>query len=393
MLARQPIAEKVTRVAEGPLLWAAAGAALILNLAAFAPGEAAAKPRQQPVAGLSLPASAPFPLSRPGLPATNQKDAARSERPAAASPACLKTLAGLALVLPRPPIVGPNGCGAPDAVRLEAVFTRSGRQVALQPAAELRCGMAEAVVRWVREDVIPALRIEDAPLTAIATAASYDCRTRNHVAGALISEHGLANALDIRALRLADGSVLDLTDRAVSRPLRELLRASACDRFSTVLGPGSDGYHEDHIHLDLRERRGGYKLCRWDVLDTVPAVAQAPSIPPAAPRAQNLATKPENPETKPLPIVRRGREAVARMPVAARLVSAITLAAAAPMPPPRPKEIRAATSTKPVRLRQADQAKRSRPNQAGPATRQRRKGLARGAAPDPLRDVKQLFQF
>ena len=36
-------------------------------------------------------------------------------------------------------------------------------------------------------------------------------------------------------------------------------------RFSTVLGPGSDGYHENHIHVDLAERRGGYRMCQWDV--------------------------------------------------------------------------------------------------------------------------------
>ena len=43
------------------------------------------------------------------------------------------------------------------------------------------------------------------------------------------------------------------------------LRDSACHRFTTVLGPGSDGYHEAHIHLDLIERRQGYRMCQWDV--------------------------------------------------------------------------------------------------------------------------------
>ena len=47
------------------------------------------------------------------------------------------------------------------------------------------------------------------------------------------------------------------------------LRASACARFATVLGPGSDGYHEEHIHVDLAERHGGYKMCEWDVREPV----------------------------------------------------------------------------------------------------------------------------
>jgi len=38
----------------------------------------------------------------------------------------------------------------------------------------------------------------------------------------------------------------------------------------TVLGPGSDGYHEEHIHLDLAERHNGYRICQWDVNLPVP---------------------------------------------------------------------------------------------------------------------------
>jgi hypothetical protein len=43
----------------------------------------------------------------------------------------------------------------------------------------------------------------------------------------------------------------------------------------TVLGPGSDGYHESHIHIDLAERHNGYKLCQWDVRDPPPPSVEA----------------------------------------------------------------------------------------------------------------------
>jgi len=56
-------------------------------------------------------------------------------------------------------------------------------------------------------------------------------------------------------MRFADAR----NDPAIAGALKE----SACARFSTVLGPGSDGYHEDHVHLDLAQRRGGYKICQW----------------------------------------------------------------------------------------------------------------------------------
>ena len=90
-----------------------------------------------------------------------------------------------------------------------------------------------------------------------------------------------ANALDIRTLRLGDGKAIHPTDPHVSREFRESLRASVCARFSTVLGPGSDGFHEDHIHVDLAERRGGYRICQWDVRDPLPEIVPLPRPRPA----------------------------------------------------------------------------------------------------------------
>ena len=58
--------------------------------------------------------------------------------------------------------------------------------------------------------------------------------------GAVLSEHGRAIALDVSGSTLADGHAIKLTDVTVALGWREDLRANACARFSTVLGPGSD---------------------------------------------------------------------------------------------------------------------------------------------------------
>jgi len=102
---------------------------------------------------------------------------------------------------------------------------------------------------------------------------SFDCRGRNRVVGARMSEHGRANALDVRGVKFANGQFVSFTDRAVARELRERFLASLCVRFTTVLGPGSDWYHEDHVHLDLAERRSGYRICQWDIWDPMPKAA------------------------------------------------------------------------------------------------------------------------
>ena len=83
------------------------------------------------------------------------------------------------------------------------------------------------------------------------------------------------------AFKLANGQSISLTDRMVPREVRENVLHSVCTRFTTVLGPGSDGYHEDHIHLDLMERHNNYKICQWNVWDPMPQIA--PMLPAERP--------------------------------------------------------------------------------------------------------------
>jgi hypothetical protein len=89
---------------------------------------------------------------------------------------------------------------------------------------------------------------------------------------------------------------LGLTDPQVARNFREQMRRSACGRFNTVLGPGSDGYHENHVHVDLQERSRGFRMCQWDVRDpeahsvagTAGAAADAPvPLPPPRPKIED----------------------------------------------------------------------------------------------------------
>jgi hypothetical protein len=198
--------------------------------------------------------------------------------------ACDLRLAGLAEFTPLPALIGPGECGAGEMVRLAAVILHDRTRVPLNPPATLRCSMAEAVANFVRDEVSPAAAAElGAPLAVIVNYDSYDCRGRNRVVGARLSEHGKGNAIDIRAVRLGNGAVVEWTSPVVAKDFRERLRAAACTRFNTVLGPGSDGYHEGHIHLDLAERTRGYKMCQWDVRE--PPVLVSVPLPPPRPSA------------------------------------------------------------------------------------------------------------
>ena len=208
------------------------------------------------------------------------------EEPAEPSACRLRLTEELAVAPSIHALTGPGGCAVADVVRLEAIVMPDRSRVAVSPPATLRCSMAEEIVRWVREDVAQAVQPFGASLKAVDNYASYDCRGRNNIPGAQLSEHGKANALDIRLFRLTDGKVLRLTDPHLSHEFREGLKKSVCGRFSTVLGPGSDGYHEDHVHVDLMPlARGRFRMCHWEVRDPeAPAGEASVPLPPPRPR-------------------------------------------------------------------------------------------------------------
>jgi hypothetical protein len=245
----------------------------------------------------ALPPTVPLPRPRPAetpatasdKPAPTKPAPAEAEKPAEqAAPAppppsvCRLALSEEIAIAPSiPDIHGPGGCGGADLVRLEAVVLQDKHRVSLKPAAILRCTMASAIADWIRTDIAPLASSLGSVISDLDNFDSYDCRGRNGVAGAQLSEHGRANALDVRALKLANGQSISLTDRTVSREARESVLHSVCARFTTVLGPGSDGYHEEHVHLDLMERHNNYKICQWNVWDPLPPIA--PLLPAARP--------------------------------------------------------------------------------------------------------------
>jgi hypothetical protein len=250
---------------------------------------------------LPKPRPAEAPAGKPEGTAAGRETPAGADKPAATPPqpsACRLALTEAIAIAPSiPDIHGPGGCGGEDLVRLEAVVLAGKHQVAVKPAAVLRCAMASAIADWIRTDMAPVAKSLGTVITELDNFDSFECRGRNRIVGAELSEHGRANALDVRALKLANGQSISLTDRTVPRDLRETVLHSVCARFSTVLGPGSDSYHEDHIHLDLMERRNNYKICQWNVWDPLPQIAPmlpAPRPDDAPPRevaAKSDATK------------------------------------------------------------------------------------------------------
>ena len=231
-------------------------------------------PRPRPSAAAIEQASAP---EEEGSPAKSGEEAKTAEAPPQPS-ACQIALRAIAAFAPEPPVRGAGQCGIDDPIRLEAVLLSGQARVAINPPAVLRCDMAAAISNWIRDDMAPLAARLGAPLSGIENFDSYDCRGRNRVFGAKMSEHGRGNALDIKAVKLDSGTIAHLTDPHVAKEVRNELRKSACDRFMTVLGPGSDGYHESHIHVDLAERRSDFRMCQWEVREPLDRASPSPHI-------------------------------------------------------------------------------------------------------------------
>lgn len=246
------------------------------------PAEAPPAAEPEAPAAEAQPPAAPAEPAKP-TEAAKPPDEARPAAPAAPQlSACRQALTEEIAIAPSiPDIHGSGGCGGEDLVRLEAIVLPDKRKVAVKPAAILRCKMATAIADWIRVDIAPLAQRLGGGISNLDNFDSFECRGRNRVVGAKLSEHGLANALDVRAFGLTNGKSISLTDRGVPRDLRETVLHSVCARFSTVLGPGSDWYHEDHIHLDLAARRNNYRICQWNVYDPLPQ--SAPLLPAERP--------------------------------------------------------------------------------------------------------------
>jgi hypothetical protein len=178
-----------------------------------------------------------------------------------------------AYVEPIRSIDGPGVCGMEHPFRFMA-FAEG--EVSLKSKVVLACPAASMVDRWLTEVVRPAARIYFGMELAGINAGAYSCRSMNNVPGAHISEHAFGNALDLMGIRLADGRDIGVErgwkgDPAEQDFFREIF-IGACRYFTTVLAPGSDAHHYNHIHMDLARHYRGRRICK-------PLIKFAPRLP------------------------------------------------------------------------------------------------------------------
>jgi hypothetical protein len=160
-------------------------------------------------------------------------------------------------------------CRIEDPVRLKAVPVRSrpGAMVRIGAQPVLACRFAGSFGHWLADLVAPVVAGSlNTELTSVQTGPGFECRNRNRAETGKLSAHAEGLAIDIAGFELASGSTLRVKPEgeAATDPTLAAIRTAACGWFTTILGPGSDPAHADHLHVDVQQHGSSdrYRICQ-----------------------------------------------------------------------------------------------------------------------------------
>lgn len=203
--AKQPSSTpKAAGTTPAPAVGTAPEPAKVAPTAAEAPAATSAANNDKSGAPPSAQEAPPGPID-PNKPAAAQSQAV-APKPATEWPAvdvelakarCTQLLKGLdAQVTPEPGFRS-GDCGAPAPVRLVSIGKNPA--VTFDPPILVTCDMVSALHTWMKRDIQPlARRHLGQPITKIETMSDYSCRNAYGRIASKLSEHGRANAVDIR---------------------------------------------------------------------------------------------------------------------------------------------------------------------------------------------------
>lgn len=283
------------------------------------PVQERAPPSQQTGTALGADKQAPA-----AAPATVAQDAWTAVEIEEALKACDEMLDPIEARLVQQPPIRKGVCGTPAPVLVSQLGSRGG--AAVTPPATLNCAMTGRLFHWLETVAQPAAQeFLGSRIVRLGNASAYVCRNRYNDPAAKLSEHAVANAIDIAVFELADGRRVAVADtwgaQAIAAATRRQKQASAqgapavsetaergaalkpravtslsgavnvdppanapdgppvepetaelrflkalhkraCGIFTTVLGPEANAAHHDHFHFDLATRRLSATYCQ-----------------------------------------------------------------------------------------------------------------------------------
>lgn len=178
-------------------------------------------------------------------------------------------MAGFQAEAAEAPLSSNDLCRIEAPVRLKAVPvpSRPEASVILKEQPILACRFAEAYGQWLGGLVAPMMAgVLRTDLKAVRTGPGFECRNRNRAVSGKLSAHAEGLAIDMTGFELADGSTLSIKAAGGERErgVLDAVRRAGCGWFTTILGPGSDAAHADHLHVDVQQHGASdrYRICQ-----------------------------------------------------------------------------------------------------------------------------------
>jgi hypothetical protein len=195
----------------------------------------------------------------------------------AAKAKCKELLTGDPLDYEILPPIKEGFCGTPAPVLLRAVGT--DLKVAIDPPATLSCPMADVLGEWLRDTVQPeAKKLFGSTVVKIQNATSYACRNRYGGDTTPLSEHALANALDVSEFVLASGERITISD-----DWPKVVEAPPSPEASPKRAPGDKGTTQDEKSVAGSKPAPDGKTAKATKTSVVASAKAAPAATPSPP--------------------------------------------------------------------------------------------------------------
>ena len=155
----------------------------------------------------------------------------------------------------------------------------SDTKVEIDPPATVTCALARALSTWLNESVQPEAEVLfSSRVVKLHNATSYACRNRYGGDTTPLSEHALANALDVSEFVLASGERITISD-----DWPKVVEAPPSPEASPKRAPGDKGTTQDEKSLAGSKPAPDGKTAKATKTSVVASAKAAPAATPSPP--------------------------------------------------------------------------------------------------------------
>lgn len=233
--------------------------------------------------------------AKPDDPKSDKKDDAAAKKPAIptewpavdvelAKARCTQLLKGVdAVTIPEPPF-RKGDCGTMAPVRLISIGKTP--EISFSPPPVITCDMVVALTKWMKEEVQPAAKKHlGSEVIRVESMSDYSCRMAYGRVGNKLSEHGKANALDIRGFITRKGAqAIVLTDWGMNKRdvAKEIAKAAAAKAaIANAAAEKAAAEKAEAAELAAKSGTTGTSLPRKTLVEGVPPKKTDLAIPAA----------------------------------------------------------------------------------------------------------------